>query len=94
MSSLLHQYVILSRMSLFRARSGVMYTMLMPGCLPPDSRNLWRTGSIAASVFPVAVADMSRTFFPSSILGISLLWGSVGFSKPFSSMSLLTGRHS
>ncbi len=81
-------------MSLFSARSGVMYTMLMPGCRPPPSRNLWRTGSIAASVFPVAVAEMRSTFLPSRILGISRRWGSVGLSKPFWSMSLLTGRHS
>jgi len=33
-------------------------------------RNLWNTGSIAASVFPVAVGEMRRTLLPSMILGI------------------------
>jgi hypothetical protein len=65
--------------------------MLTPGFLSL-MRNLWKTGSIAASVFPVAVGEMRRTFFPSMMWGISILWGSVGSVNPLSSRSLLTGR--
>jgi hypothetical protein len=49
------------------------------------------TGRNAASVLPVAVGEIKRTFFPSSIKGIAFSCGSVGFGKPFSSMSLRTG---
>ena len=80
--------------TLFNALSGVTYMILIPACLPPFIKNLCITGKAAASVLPVAVADMSNTSFPSSIRGISLRWGSVGSSKPLSCISLLTGRQS
>ncbi len=67
--------------------------MLIPGFLSL-MRNLWKTGSMAASVLPVAVGEMRRTFFPSIISGIRRFWGSVGSSKPLSSKSLRTGRQS
>jgi hypothetical protein len=79
-------------MSRFKALRGVMYMMLIPG-LRSAMRYRWNTGSMAASVFPVAVGEMRRTFFPSRIWGMSCLWGSVGSSNPLSSSSLLTGRH-
>ncbi|KPV62728.1 MAG: hypothetical protein AOA65_1666 [Candidatus Bathyarchaeota archaeon BA1] len=50
-----------------------------------------RTGRTAASVFPVAVGDMRRTFFPSRILGMVFSCGSVGASKPLCSISLRMG---
>ena len=65
--------------------------MLMPGFLSL-MRNLWKTGSIAASVLPVAVGEMRRTFLPSRMWGISLAWGSVGLTNPLSSRSRRTGR--
>jgi len=65
--------------------------MLMPGFLSLI-RYLWKTGSMAASVFPVAVGEMRRTFFPSRMWGMRRFWGSVGSLNPLSSRSLLTGR--
>ena len=67
--------------------------MLIPG-LRSLMRKRWKTGSIAASVFPVAVPDINRTFLPSMIFGISCRWGSVGLMNPLFSRSLLTGRQS
>jgi len=52
------------------------------------------TGSIAASVLPVAVGLMSRTLPPSRTLGMRRFWGSVGSLNPFSSRSLRTGLQS
>ena len=52
---------------------------------------MFRTGRNAASVFPVAVGDMRRTFFPSSIFGIVFSCGSVGDSKPLCSINLRMG---
>ncbi len=71
-----------------------MYRMLIPGLLCPDIRNRSITGSMAASVFPVAVAEMRRTFFPSRIRGMILLCGSVGSVKPRSSRRRRTGLQS
>ena len=79
-------------MSLLSARSGVMYSMLIPGFRFPIIRNRSITGSIAASVFPVAVADMRRTFFPWRMRGMILRCGSVGSVNPRSSNNLRTGR--
>ena len=50
-----------------------------------------RTGKKAASVLPVAVGEMSRTFFPSRIFGIVFSCGSVGCENPLFSISLRTG---
>jgi hypothetical protein len=49
------------------------------------------TGRNPASVFPVAVGEINKTFFPSRILGMVFSCGSVGFGKPFCSTSFLTG---
>jgi hypothetical protein len=49
------------------------------------------TGKNAASVFPVAVGEINRTFLPPRILGMVFSCGSVGFGKPFFSTSFLTG---
>ena len=49
------------------------------------------TGKNAASVFPVAVGEINRTFLPSRILGMVFSCGSVGFGKPFCPTSFLTG---
>lgn len=68
--------------------------MLMPGRRPPPMRNRWRTGSIAASVLPVAVGEMRRTFFPARMWWMIRCWGSVGLVNPLSSTSLRTGRQS
>ncbi len=68
--------------------------MLIPGLLCPDMRKRSMTGSIAASVFPVAVAEMRRTFFPSRMSGIILLCGSVGSVNPRSSRRRRTGLQS
>jgi len=51
-----------------------------------------KIGRTAASVFPVAVGEMRRTFFPSRILGMTFCCGSEGDVKPFSSISLRIGR--
>jgi len=48
-------------------------------------------GSIADSVLPVAVGEMSKTFLPSRILGITFFCGSVGVWNPFCSTSLRMG---
>lgn len=53
--------------------------------------SMFRIGRIADSVLPVAVGEISRTFFPSRILGIVFFWGSVGIWNPLCSMSLRTG---
>jgi len=50
-----------------------------------------KTGKKAASVFPVAVGDIKRTFLPSRTLGIVLSCGSVGLGNPLCSISLRTG---
>ena len=50
-----------------------------------------KTGRNAASVFPVAVGEIRRTFLPSRTLGIVFSCGSVGFGNPFCSTSLRTG---
>jgi hypothetical protein len=50
-----------------------------------------KTGRKEASVFPVAVGDIRRTFFPWRISGIVFSCGSVGFGNPLCSMSFLTG---
>ena len=49
------------------------------------------TGKKAASVLPVAVGEMRRTFLPSRTFGIVFSCGSVGLRNPFCSMSLRTG---
>lgn len=69
-SRLLHHHSRRSSMSRFKALSGVMYRTLIPGGLSGILRSMFKTGSIAASVFPVAVGEIKRTFFPSRILGI------------------------
>ncbi len=48
-------------------------------------------GKNEASVFPVAVGEINKTFLPSRILGIVFSCGSVGFENPFCSISLRTG---
>jgi hypothetical protein len=50
-----------------------------------------KIGRKAASVFPVAVGEINRTFLPSRITGIVFACGSVGFKNPFCSTSLRTG---
>ncbi len=52
---------------------------------------MFRTGRNAASVFPVAVGDIRRTFFRSRIFGMVFSWGSVGDSNPFCLISLRIG---
>jgi hypothetical protein len=46
-----------------------------------------RTGRKAASVLPVAVGEIKRTFLPSSILGIVFSWGSVGLRSLFAQLA-------
>ncbi len=62
----------------------------MPGVCGAWS-SILRTGRKAASVLPVAVGEIKRTFFPSRIRGMVFSWGSVGFGKPFFSTSLRIG---
>lgn len=62
----------------------------MPGVLG-CCRSRLRIGRKAASVLPVAVGEISRTFLPSRILGITFSWGSVGLENPLCSISLRTG---
>lgn len=62
----------------------------MPGVLGCWSSML-RTGRNAASVFPVAVGEIKRTFFPSRILGITFSCGSVGLVNPLCSISFRIG---
>ena len=62
----------------------------MPGVLGCWSSML-RTGRNAASVLPVAVGEMSRTFLPSRIFGMTLAWGSVGLTNPLCSISFRIG---
>jgi hypothetical protein len=50
-----------------------------------------RRGRIAASVLPVAVGEISKTFLPSRIFGIVFFCGSVGVWNPLCSTSLRTG---
>jgi len=68
-----------------------MYSIFMPRGLSASSMNLLKIGRKAASVLPVPVGAINRTFFPSRIGGIALVWGSVGFMNPFSSTIFLTG---
>ena len=77
-------------MSLLRALRGVMYRMEMP-----FRSGVWislmKIGRRTASVFPLPVGAMRRTFFPSRIGGIALVWGSVGWENPSSARALTTG---
>lgn len=59
-----------------------MYSILMPGGRSAVVISMLRTGRKAASVLPVAVGEIRRTFFPSKILGIVFSCGSVGEVKP------------
>ena len=52
----------------------------MPGVLG-SCRSMLRIGRKAASVLPVAVGEIKRTFLPSRILGMVFAWGSVGFRE-------------
>jgi hypothetical protein len=47
-----------------------MYRTLIPGGRSSDKRSILKTGNTAASVFPVAVGEMRRTFLPSKIFGM------------------------
>ena len=62
----------------------------MPGVLG-SLRSMLSTGRKAASVLPVAVGEIKRTFLPSRILGMVFSCGSVGLENPFCSTSLRTG---
>lgn len=90
-SRLLHHHARRSSMSRFNALSGVTYKILIPYDLSGVFMSILRTGRTAASVFPVAVGDMRRTFFPSRIFGMVFFWGSVGASNPLCSISLRMG---
>lgn len=50
-----------------------------------------RTGRKAASVLPVAVGEMSKTFFPWRIFGMAFCCGSVGFENPLCLISRRIG---
>jgi hypothetical protein len=63
-----------------------MYNSLIPGGRSEVVSSMLRTGRKAASVLPVAVGEMSTTFFPSRIFGIAFSWGSVGVENPRCSM--------
>ncbi len=63
--------------------------MYMPGSVAPSSRNLEKTGSMAASVFPDPVGAMIKTLRPSSTSGMASLWGSVGSLNPLSARAAL-----
>ena len=73
---------ILRSMSLFRARSGVMYRHLKPDLLPFVRKMVSKIGSIAASVFPMPVGATRRMFPPFSILGMTSACGGVGSVMP------------
>src|SRR6266571_598458 len=55
------------------------------------SRNLSKTGSIAARVFPVPVGAMSRTFSPLRIAGMESSWIGLASRKPSFSSLFRTG---
>ena len=90
-SRLRHQRPRRSSMSLFRARSGVMYTIFIPGSRVCDMSSWWSAGRKAASVLPVPAGEMRRTFLPSRIFGIAACWGMVGTLNSRSSRSLRIG---
>lgn len=54
------------------------------------SKNLEKTGSNAASVFPLPVGATNRTFSPSMIGGIAFTCGSVGADNPISDNAMRT----
>src|SRR6266704_1514905 len=55
------------------------------------SRNLSKTGSIAARVFPVPVGAMSKTFSPLRIAGMESSWIGLASRKPSFSSLFRTG---
>jgi len=91
MSRLLHHHSSRSSMSRFKARNGVIYRTFMPGTPCCPCRSMLKTGRKAASVLPVAVGEIRRTFLPSRILGMVFSCGSDGFGNPLCSTSLRTG---
>jgi len=68
-------------MSRFKALSGVTYRIDMPSSLE-ELRRFEKTGSKAASVFPLPVGAIRRTFSPRRIRGIAFFCGSVGSENP------------
>ncbi len=78
--------------SRFSALRGVMYMIWMPfvsgsGCWI----RLLKMGRMTASVLPVPVGAMSRTFLPASISGNASVCGKVGSVKPSIASALRTG---
>ncbi len=68
-----------------------MYRILIPWGISGVRRSIFKTGRKAASVFPVAVGEIRRTFFPSKIWGMAFSCGSVGESNSLFSINLRTG---
>ena len=56
--------------------------ILIPGPRSGSLRNLVKMGSIADSVLPLAVGEISNTFFPSRMGGIAFSCASVGLRNP------------
>lgn len=78
-------------MSLLRARRGVIYSIFIPGGRSAVVMSMFRMGKTAASVFPVAVGEIRRTFLPSKILGMVFSCGSDGEENPRCSINRLIG---
>jgi hypothetical protein len=68
-----------------------MYNSLIPLPLSGSETNRVRIGSRAASVLPLAVGEIKRTFFPSRMWGIACDCASVGMEKPRSTVASITG---
>src|SRR5712691_3806288 len=82
------------RRSLLRARSGVTYRTEIPRGFPSAlaSMSLSSTGRMAASVLPVPVGAISRTFSPLRIAGIASCCIGLASRKPsFSSLCRTVG---
>src|SRR5437879_13790435 len=68
-----------------------MYNSLIPLPRSGSETNLVRIGSRAASVLPLAVGEIRRTFLPSSMWGMACDCASVGIEKPRSIVASTTG---
>src|SRR3989441_902498 len=81
------------RRSLLRARSGVTYRTEIPRGFPSAlaSMSLSSTGRMAASVLPVPVGAISRTFSPLRIAGMASSWMGLASRKPSFSSLCRTG---
>jgi len=92
-SRLLHHHCKRPSKSRFKARRGVTYRTLIPGRVRASGSwmSMFRMGSIADSVLPVAVGEINKTFFPSRIFGIVSFCGLVGVWNPLCSTSLRMG---